>query len=134
MSLTVSTKASSFIQSRYKPIIARITPHQICNGSFFLKNNPSNGTNTIYLTDPTIRPIDETTVNGANNTKVQYEVIIIKGKIADRSTITVPVLYNGYLGKDLEYDATYIEDCTVITVTGPIGIVSLDDSTSIVTV
>ena len=32
----------------------------------------TNGTNIIQITDPTIRPINETTVNGANNTLINY--------------------------------------------------------------
>lgn len=31
---------------------------------------------SVTIVDPTIRPINETTVNGANNTKVNYTVNI----------------------------------------------------------
>ncbi|MER2014213.1 MAG: DUF3344 domain-containing protein, partial [Methanobrevibacter sp.] len=62
------------------------------------------GENTILLTDPTIRPVDETTVNGADNKMVKYTVDIL----SDDSTVyskeaSFPVLYNGNLGYDMEY-------------------------------
>ena len=72
---------------------------------------------TLLLTDPTIRPIDETTVNGANNTEVKYTVdVLFNGTVVGKANKTVPVLYNGYLGKDLEYNATYIENINSYTV------------------
>jgi hypothetical protein len=54
--------------------------------------NLTNGTNTVLLTDPTVRPVDETTVNGANNTKVTYEVTVNYNdfEVASKN-ITVPV-------------------------------------------
>ena len=83
----------------------------------------------LLLTDPTIRPADEKTVSGANNTKVTYAVNL---KFNDKSVAgvnkTVPVLYNGNLGKDLEYNATYIEDYTVIVSNGGIFTMGLEDS------
>ena len=90
-----------------------------------------NGTNTVLLTDPTIRPVDETTVNGAANKKVTYSAVLVYQGAAFERNITVPVLYDGYLGKDMEYDAEYIEDITVIRVTGGIVVDILDDSTYI---
>ena len=85
---------------------------------------------TVLLTDPSIRPIDETTVNGANNTKVTYTVNVkYADSIVGSAYKTVPVLYNGYLGKDLEYDARYIEDYTIVHVTGGTVIAVKDDST-----
>ena len=94
-----------------------------------IKVNLTNGTNTVSLTDPTIRPVDETTVNGANNTKVEYTVCATYESVTVNSTITVPVLYNGNLGKDMEYNATYIEDTSVIEVNGGVVIDVKDDST-----
>ena len=41
-----------------------------------IEANLTNGTNTILLTDQTIRPIDETTVNGAENHYVHYDVLL----------------------------------------------------------
>ncbi len=59
---------------------------------------------TLYLTDPTIRPVDESSVYGKNNNKVNYTVrILSNGEIVNSSTHLIPVLYNGYLGKDLAY-------------------------------
>lgn len=78
---------------------------------------------TLLLTDPTIRPVDETTVNGANNTKVTYAVNVkFNNNIVANANKTVPVLYNGNLGKDLAYDAVYIENYNTFVVSG--GLVS----------
>ncbi len=94
------------------------------------KVNLTNGTNIIKLTDPTIRPINETTVNGANNTLVYYGFdISLLDNYGYGYPITVPVLYNGYLGKDMEYNATFIEDFTVIQVTGNVIFIGNNDST-----
>ncbi|WP_407394160.1 DUF3344 domain-containing protein [Methanobrevibacter sp.] len=78
---------------------------------------------TLLLTDPTIRPIDETTVNGANNTQVTYAVNVKSGDVViGNAEKTVPVLYNGNLGKNLAYDAKYIEDVETFTITGDVVI------------
>ncbi|WP_407423206.1 DUF3344 domain-containing protein [Methanobrevibacter sp.] len=60
---------------------------------------------TIELIDPTIRPIDETTVNGANNTLANYTLIIVddEGNVLNSTNVSFKVLYDGYLGKDFEY-------------------------------
>lgn len=59
---------------------------------------------TLLLTDPTLRDLDETTVNGANNTNVVYTVNVNYGNITvDSESKTLPVLYNGNLGYDMEY-------------------------------
>lgn len=88
---------------------------------------------TFMLTDPTVRPIDETTVNGADNRKVTY---LVNMKLADvilaSANRTVPVLYNGNLGKDMAYNAKYIEDMQVFTVTGGLVTDNLGDSTYMV--
>ena len=90
--------------------------------------NLTAGTHTIKLTDPTIRPLDETTVIGANNTYVTYVACMeYNGSIADNG-ITVPVLYNGNLGKDFEYNATFIEDTTVV-VANDIVVLTQDQGT-----
>ena len=59
----------------------------------------------IKLIDATIRPIDETTVNGANNTLVNYTLNIVddEGNVLNSTNVSFKVLYNGYLGKDFEY-------------------------------
>lgn len=90
------------------------------------------GTNPValLLSDPTIRPVDETTVNGANNSKVVYTVNVRLGDgIVGSANKTVSVLYNGYLGKDLAYNASYIEDIQSFAVTGGIIADNLNEST-----
>ena len=75
----------------------------------------------LLLTDPTVRAIDDTTVNGANNTQVVYAV---KVKLNDAEVgsknLTVPVLYNGNLGKDMAYPAGGFDEVIDIEFTGDI--------------
>ena len=81
------------------------------------------GTNTLFLTDPTIRAVDETTVNGANNNKVNYTVeLLLNNELVDSNSINIPVLYNGNLGKDLAYPAGGMESFFNITINGDIVI------------
>ncbi|MCR5026257.1 MAG: DUF3344 domain-containing protein [Methanobrevibacter sp.] len=65
----------------------------------------ANNKTTIKLVDPTIRPINETTVNGAKNTIVNYTLNILssKGGVLNSTNASYKVLYNGNLGKDYEY-------------------------------
>lgn len=85
---------------------------------------------TIILSDATVRPVDETTANGGDNRKVNYMVNIKMGdSVVASANKTVPVLYNGNLGKDLAYNAKYIEDVQVFSVTGGIKADSQDSST-----
>lgn len=85
---------------------------------------------TFIMIDPTVRPADENSVNGADNKKVTYTVNVRFGdNIVGCANKTVPVLYNGNLGKDMAYDAKYIEDVQTFTVTGGIKTDTLDDST-----
>ena len=59
---------------------------------------------SLFLTDQSIRPVDETTVIGQNNKKVNYTIQLYKDNyLVANSTIIVPLLYNGYLGKDYGY-------------------------------
>lgn len=84
----------------------------------------------LLLTDQTVRPVDATTVNGANNKMATYCINVKLGDvIVGSANKTVPVLYNGNLGKDLAYDAKYIEDVQVFTVTGGIVTDTQNDST-----
>lgn len=77
----------------------------------------------VWVTDPTIRPVDNTTVNGADNKKVNYTVqLLSKGDIVNSTSINVPVLYNGYLGKDLAYPAGVMEALDKIVINGDIVI------------
>ena len=79
------------------------------------------GTQTLKLTDPTIRDVDETTVNGADNKNATYTVeILYNNKLINSSSIIVPVLYNGYLGKDLAYPASGMESLDTIIINGDI--------------
>ena len=77
------------------------------------------GTNKFVIIDPTIRAVDESTVNGVANKKVNYTLALSSGKNA---TISIPVLYNGNLGKDLAYPAGGIESFLNITINGDIVI------------
>ena len=81
------------------------------------------GNNTILLTDPTIRPIDESTVNGVENNKVNYTVeLSYDAVVIDSKDVSLPVLYNGNLGYDLEYNMTGFESIDPITVNGNVVI------------
>ena len=87
------------------------------------------GLNNFTLFDPTIRPVDESTVNGAENKKVNYTVeVLSNGNIIDSSSIVLSVLYNGNLGKDLAYPAGGIDSFLNVTVNGDIVIDVKDDS------
>ena len=87
------------------------------------------GANNLVLTDPTVRPVDELSVNGAENRKVNYTVqVLSKGKLLNSSSMVLPVLYNGYLGKDLAYPAGGIDYFLNITVNGDIVIDVQDNS------
>ena len=78
---------------------------------------------SVTIVDPTIRPINETTVNGANNTKVNYTVNIYEnGILISYGSIKVPVLYNGYLGKDLAYPGGGLEFSFNKLITGDVNI------------
>ena len=89
----------------------------------------TNGTNTVELLDATIRPVDETTVNGADNENVTYTVVVMKDKYMYYDFLTLPLLYNGYLDKEFAYNATYIEDVEKYAVTGGVEVDVKDDST-----
>ena len=82
----------------------------------------TNGSNTILLTDPTIRPIDETTENGANNTVVTYSVLVNIDNYYAANYVKLPVLYNGNLGHDLEYNITGFENAAPIAISGDVVI------------
>ena len=84
--------------------------------------NLTEGTNTIVLTDPTIRPINQNTVNGADNDKVTYLVDLTNDDFIVNKNITLPILYNGNLGYDMEYNVTGFEEFDPITVTGGVVI------------
>ena len=89
----------------------------------------TNGTNTIELLDLTMRSVDETTVNGADNKNITYVVAVIYNDYVILDYIKVPLLYNGYLDKEFAYNATYIEDVEKYAVTGGVEVDVKDDST-----
>ena len=85
---------------------------------------------TIYLTDPTIRTVNQKTAAGAKNVKVNYTVrILLNNKVINSTSYSIPVLYNGYLGKDLAYPKESYESFYKGTVTGDIVIDTQDKST-----
>ena len=75
----------------------------------------------IFITDPTIRPVDETTVNGAENKNVNYTVeLLLNGATINSTSLVLPILYNGYLGKDLAYPASGMAALDPIVINGDI--------------
>ncbi len=90
-----------------------------------------NKVKTIYLTDPTIRPVTENSVYGKDNEKVNYTVKIydMVGNELNSSSHLIPVLYNGYLGKDLAYPYEGYDLFFNGTITGDIKIDTQDEDT-----
>ena len=83
--------------------------------------NLTAGSNTVLLTDPTIRPVDASTVNGAENNNVTYTIELdCNNKTVAENSITLPVLYNGNLGKDLAYPAGGFDDVVKFIVNGDV--------------
>ena len=84
----------------------------------------------IRLTDNTIRPINQLTVIGADNPKINYTVEVYGNDyLISSSTIIVPLLYNGYLGKEYEYPITDLNFDYNTTINGDILIQIQDDTT-----
>lgn len=84
---------------------------------------------TLYLTDPTIRPVTKNSVYGNNNDKVNYTVrILLNGEVINSSSHLIPVLYNGYLGKDSAYPNEEYELFFNGSITGDIVIDVKDES------
>lgn len=83
----------------------------------------------ILLTDPTIYAIDKTTVSGEENKKINYTIQICKNNtVIESESIIVPLLYNGYLGKDYAYPSDNLEFTYNKTISGDILIQINDDS------
>ena len=59
----------------------------------------------LYLIDSRIRPVTAQTVNGNDNEKVNYTLVIedANGNLLNETNASFVVVYNGYLGKDFEY-------------------------------
>ena len=93
----------------------------------FVKANSSKSVNII---DSFIRPIDENTVLGNNNTNVVYRVIVEdkNGILNDTNSSNFMVVYNGNLGKDLAYPAMNATITRVYDITGDVIILNKDDS------
>ncbi|WP_188118097.1 DUF3344 domain-containing protein [Methanobrevibacter millerae] len=104
----------------------------ICDNETIFEEEIANYTKDTYefvFVDPTIRPIDETTVNGANNTQAVYTVIIeTNGTKINTTDYSFPVLYNGYLGKDFEYLSDDEGIIRVYEITGDVVIANSDVS------
>ena len=78
---------------------------------------------SVLLTDPTIRAVDETTVYGAENKKVNYTVeLLLSGSLVNSTSINPDIRYNGYLGKDLAYPAGGMDALDKIIINGDIVI------------
>jgi hypothetical protein len=81
----------------------------------------TNASKKVLITDPTVRPVDNTTVNGAENQIVNYTVeLLLNGAAVNSTSMNVPILYNGYLGKDLAYPAGGMETLPTIIINGDI--------------
>ena len=82
------------------------------------------GSNEVYLIDPTIREINESTVyvpNGFNN--VTYTVNLLLGEeLVNTSSLKAAILYNGYFDKDLSYPGNDFKSFLNKTITGDIVI------------
>lgn len=78
---------------------------------------------SISLIDSNIRPVDENAVYGATNNRVNYTAeIIFNGERINSYSIYAPVLYDGYLGKDLSYPSKAFDTFFEGTITGDIVI------------
>lgn len=93
----------------------------------FVKANSSKSVNII---DSFIRPIDENTVLGNNNTNVVYRVIVEdkNGILNDTNSSNFMVVYNGNLGKDFAYPAMNATITRVYDISGDVIILNKDDS------
>ena len=67
--------------------------------SFVIDNFVVGEENVFTFVDTKIRPVDENTIYGADNPLANYTVIVSDSSF----TFSLPVRYNGYLGKDYAY-------------------------------
>ena len=93
-------------------------------------NIAANESKTVDLMDLTIRPVDETTVNGANNTKTNYtlEIYDSYGNLLNSTNASYTVLYNGNLGKDYAYPPSNGTLTRVYEITGDVIVLNQNDS------
>ena len=96
--------------------------------SFVIDSLAMGESNVTLVVDSTIRPVTAQTVNGNNNEKVNYTVIIkdAEGNVIDYTDYSFVVLYNGYLGKDFEYPKAE-PNLREITVTGDVIVLTTED-------
>ena len=100
MTVTVTNKGKAMENVTVKVLIGE---EEV--GSYSIASLGVGENNIAYVIDSTIRPITENTVNGNNNEKVNYTVVIedAEGNVIDSADYSFVVLYNGNLGKDYEY-------------------------------
>ena len=99
-------------------------------GSYLVDFLKANSSKSVNIIDSFIRPIDENTVLGNNNTNVVYRVIVEdkNGILNDTNSSNFMVVYNGNLGKDLAYPAMNATITRVYDITGDVIILNKDDS------
>ena len=84
----------------------------------------------VTLIDTTIRPVDKSTVNGENNKKEDYTLLIVDNfnNVLNSTNASFNILYNGNLGKDLAYPAFNGTVNRVYNITGDVVVLTQDDS------
>lgn len=99
-------------------------------GSYLVDFLKANSSKSVNIIDSFIRPIDENTVLGNNNTNVVYRVIVEdkNGILNDTNSSNFMVVYNGNLGKDLAYPVMNATITRVYDITGDVIILNKDDS------
>lgn len=99
-------------------------------GSYLIDFVKANSSKSVNIIDSFIRPIDENTVLGNNNTNVVYRVIVEdkNGILNDTNSSNFMVVYNGNLGKDLAYPTMNATITRVYDITGDVIILNKDDS------
>ena len=99
-------------------------------GSYLIDFVKANSSKSVNIIDSFIRPIDENTVLGNNNTNVVYRVIVEdkNGILNDTNSSNFMVVYNGNLGKDLAYPAMNATITRVYDITGDVIILNKEDS------
>ena len=93
--------------------------------SFVIDNFVVGEDNVFTFVDTKIRPVDENTVYGADNPLANYTVIVSDSSF----TFSLPVRYNGYLGKDYAYPNLNNSEITrEYEITGDVIIINAPDA------
>ena len=93
--------------------------------SFVIDNFVVGEDNVFTFVDTKIRPVDENTVYGAVNSLANYTVIVSDSSF----TFSLPVRYNGYLGKDYAYPKLNNSEITrEYEITGDVIIINAPDA------